>query len=94
MEGYLADAAELQRGRSIFDATCAGKCHSVSADEREAPFLFDCTWTHGGSDDEVFAVVANGVPTTRMVGYAGKLPDGDADIWRVVAFLKSQRQGC
>jgi hypothetical protein len=29
-----------------------------------------------------------------MISFSGKLPEGDEDTWRVVAFLKSQRRGC
>lgn len=91
---YLQDPAALKRGKSVFVGTCGAYCHSFSTGARDAPYLFDCTWIHGGSDQEVFATIANGVPTTRMIGFGGKLPEGDADIWRVVAFMKSQRTGC
>jgi len=91
---YLQDPAALRRGKSVFVGTCGAYCHSFSAGARDAPYLFDCTWIHGGSDQEVFATIANGVPTTRMISFGGKLPEGDADIWRVVAFLKSRRPDC
>lgn len=94
VEDYLQDPAALKRGKSLFIGTCGGYCHSMSPGARDAPYLFDCTFLHGGSDEEVFASISNGVPKTRMVGFGGKLPEGDADIWRLVAFLKSQRQGC
>jgi len=29
-----------------------------------------------------------------VVGFAGRLPDGDEDIWKIVAFLKSEASGC
>lgn len=91
---YMQDAVALQRGKSIFVGSCGGYCHSFSTGARDAPYLFDCTWLHGGSDGEVFATISTGVPQTRMIGFAGKLPEGDADTWRIVAFLKSQRQDC
>jgi mono/diheme cytochrome c family protein len=94
VDDYLQDPAALKRGKSIFVGTCGGYCHSFSTGARDAPYLFDCTWLHGGSDEEVFASISNGVPTTRMIGFGGKLPEGDDDIWRLVAFLKSQRQAC
>jgi mono/diheme cytochrome c family protein len=94
VDEYLRDPAALKRGKSVFVGTCGAYCHGFSAGARDAPYLFDCTWIHGGSDQEVFDTIANGVPTTRMIGFGGKLPQGDADIWRVVAFLKSRRSGC
>ena len=93
-DAYLQDAAALQRGRSVFIGACGGYCHSFSAGARDAPYLFDCIWIHGGSDAEVFATISNGVANTRMISFGGKLPEGDSDTWRIVAFLKSQRQGC
>jgi cytochrome c oxidase cbb3-type subunit 3 len=94
VDEYLRDPAALKRGKSVFVGTWGAYCHGFSAGARDAPYLFDCTWIHGGSDQEVFDTIANGVPTTRMIGFGGKLPQGDADIWRVVAFLKSRRSGC
>ena len=41
-----------------------------------------------------YNTIANGVPKSRMVGFAGKLPDGDEDIWKIIAFLKSEVSGC
>ena len=34
-------------------------------------------------------MISNGVPGTRMVGYKGVLPEGDTDIWKLVAFLRA-----
>lgn len=86
---YLRDPAAVARGRSIFIGTCGAYCHSLQNVERDAPSLFDCEWRHGGSDEQVFATISNGVPNTRMPAFNGALPDGDADIWRVIAYLRS-----
>ena len=92
--GYLADAEALLRGGAVFTGTCGGYCHLVETANADAPNLFDCEWRHGGSNREVFATIANGVPDTRMLGFKGKLPEGDDDIWKIVAFLKSRRSDC
>ncbi len=94
VEGYLEDPAALKRGKSIFVGTCSGYCHSVTAGPRDAPYLFDCSWRHGGGDEAVFATIADGVPQTAMIGFRGKLPEGDADIWRIVAYLKRAGKAC
>ena len=94
VDKYMQDPAALKRGKSLFVGTCGAYCHSFTPGARDAPFLFDCTWLHGGSDEEVFASISNGIPTTRMIGFGGKLPEGDDDIWRLVAFLKSVRPSC
>ena len=93
-DAYREDTEALKRGRALFVGTCAGYCHSPAV-ERTAPYLFDCTWLHGsGKDQELFDVIANGVPNTAMLGFQGKLPEGDADIWRLVAYITSSGPGC
>ena len=87
--------AALKRGMGLFTGTCGAYCHSMNNDVRDAPFLFDCQWKNGsGSDRDVFRVIYDGVPGTRMVGFGGKMPEGDADIWKIVAFLRSRRESC
>ena len=94
-EAYLNDPAALKRGMGLFTGTCGAYCHSMKNDVRDAPFLFDCQWKNGsGSDEDVFRVIYDGVPGTRMVGFGGKMPEGDADIWKIVAFLRSRRESC
>ena len=91
---FATDPVALKRGKAIFIGTCSGYCHSTSPGLRDAPYLFDCVWIHGGSDEQIFATIAQGVPNTRMVSFSGNLPEGDDDIWRIIAFLKSERIGC
>lgn len=79
---------DAARGELLFRSICGGYCHGLSEGKRDAPFLFDCAWQHGDSDAEIFAVIANGVPSTRMIAFGGKLPEGDTDIWNVLAYLR------
>ena len=59
----------MTRASQLFRAVCTGYCHSTQqAAAREAPNLFDCEWTHGSSDQEIFDVIAAGVPDTQMQG--------------------------
>jgi mono/diheme cytochrome c family protein len=88
---FLEDTDALQRGEMIYTGTCGGYCHSNSARNSEAPNLFDCHWLHGGGDQDIFNTIYNGVEGTRMIGFGGKLPGGDDDIWKVVAYLKHKR---
>ena len=69
------------RGKSVFVGTCSGYCHGMGIDVGDAPNLFDCGWIHGGSNREIYNTIANGIPNSRMVGFGGRLPDGDEDIW-------------
>ena len=86
---YLRDQAAVSRGKKIFIGTCGAYCHSTHNVERDAPSLFDCEWKNGGSDEAIFASISDGVPGTRMPAWKGALPQGDDDIWRVVAYLRS-----
>jgi mono/diheme cytochrome c family protein len=91
---FANDAAGVERGQSIFVGTCGGYCHGTTPGPRDAPFLFDCTWLHGDRDEDLFKVISDGVPNTRMVSFRGALPEGDDDIWRVVAFIKAAGAKC
>ena len=87
---FAQDPAAVQRGRSIFVGTCGAYCHGLRPGHRDAPFLFDCEWKNGSRDEDLFRVIRDGVPETRMQGFSGKLPGGDDDIWKVIAFLRTQ----
>ena len=86
-DAFRADAEAMRRGKSLFIGTCAGYCHNIVADNRAAPYLFDGQWRHGGTDREIFDSIAHGVPGTTMIAFKGKLPEGDDDIWRLVAYI-------
>ena len=85
---FAKDPAAVERGKMIFVGTCGAYCHSNKKDNRDAPYLFDCEWLHGGSETKIFTTISNGVPNTRMVAFGGKLPNGDDDIRNLVAFLQ------
>ncbi len=93
-DALLADADAVSRGRSLFVGTCAGYCHKLTPERVDAVYLFDCEWKHGGSDREIFNTVTNGVPNTRMVGFGTNFPEGESDLWSIIAFLKSNRDSC
>ena len=91
---YRADAEALKRGKALFVGTCAGYCHSPTV-ERDAPNLFDCAWRSGsGGDQELFDIIAGGVADTPMIAFSGKLPEGDDDIWRLVAYITTAGADC
>ena len=92
--GFLEDPEALARGESVFTGTCSGYCHGRNVTIADVPNLFDCTWINGGSNQQIYNTIANGVPGSRMVAFAGRLPDGDEDIWKIIAFLKSEGSGC
>ena len=89
---YLSDPAAIQRASQLFRAVCTGYCHtSQPTVERTAPNLFDCGWDHGSSDQQIYDVIAAGVPDTQMQGFGERLPT--EDLWKIVAFLR-QKSTC
>ncbi len=78
-------------GKRIYSRMCS-RCHGAegkgdgSAASAPVPDLTDDAWDYGGSDGEIFSVIHDGV-STNMDGYAARL--SDADIWNVVAFVRS-----
>lgn len=94
VQAFMADPAALQRGEALFTGTCAGYCHSFSGPNADALFLFDCEWKHGGTDEDIFRTVTTGVPNTRMVGFGTNFPEGEADLWKIIAFLRSRQESC
>lgn len=85
---YLDDPEAVAFGRRYFRAVCTGYCHSTQPGlVRDAPDLFDCDWRHGGTDEEVFRTIAEGVPDTEMLPFGGKLED--EVLWKIVAFLRA-----
>jgi mono/diheme cytochrome c family protein len=93
-DSYAMDPVAVQRGRLIFAGTCAGYCHKVSAERSDAPYLFDCEWVHGGADHEIYTTISQGVPGTRMMAFGENFPEGADDLWKIIAYLKANRQGC
>jgi mono/diheme cytochrome c family protein len=86
---YARDPAAIERGRLIFVGTCGAYCHSLTSERRDAPDLFDCEWKHGSADADLFRTIRQGVEGTRMPSFAKALPDGDTDVWKVIAYLRS-----
>ncbi len=87
---YLEDEVALVRGRGVFRAACTGYCHTSRSAKRVAPDLFDCVWTHGETDADIYQVMYDGVPDTQMLGFGEKVPD--EDLWKVIAYLRKQSQ--
>jgi cytochrome c2 len=82
-------APDVKRGEQLFTALCSAYCHGREPGKREAPYLFDCEWLHGGSEEAIFATVSDGVPGTRMMPFGEKLPNGDDDIRNLIAFINT-----
>ena len=95
VETFSADPQALGRGRALFQGSCAGQCHGMEGVEIvEAENLFDCIWQYGETDQEIFNVVTEGIPNTQMVGFGSNFPEGDNDLWKIIAFVRFKQEPC
>ena len=93
-DSYMADPEAVKRGRLLFVGTCAGYCHKLTPERVDALYLFDCEWKHGSSDQAIFDTVTTGVPNTRMLGFGTNFPEGENDLWKIIAFIRTNSPQC
>lgn len=94
--GYRNDPAALRRGQELFLGSCVNFCHNLieEPDVADALFLFDCRWKHSGDNVEIFRVIKEGIPGTRMVGFGDNFPEGDDDVWKIIAWIRHSQDNC
>jgi cytochrome c oxidase cbb3-type subunit III len=68
----LTDAADLQKGKEIFDANCIA-CHAVDGGGIVGPNLTDDYWIHGGGIKNVFKTIKYGVVEKGMISWQTQL---------------------
>ena len=68
----LTDDAGLTAGNKIFQANCAA-CHMADGGGSVGPNLTDAYWKHGGSINDVFKVIKNGVVEKGMISWKEQL---------------------
>lgn len=85
---YMKDPVAVKRGKRVFAGTCGAYCHKMEPGPGDIPYLFDCTWKHGGSDHEIFRTIRDGVSDSQMIGFGSALPGGEDDIWKIIAYLR------
>lgn len=87
--------ASITAGAAAFKKYCAF-CHGADAKgngplapkDSNPPDLTDATWTHGGTDGEIYTVIANGAGSnSKMVGFKEKMPG--QDLWNIINYLRS-----
>ena len=70
---------------ALYVERCAG-CHGTESVSGRHPSLFDDTWTRVKTDDDMVAVIANGIPQTEMAPFKDTLTD--EQIWHLVAYVR------
>ena len=94
VQTFVEDPESLGRGQALFLGSCAGACHKFEDLDGASDNLFDCYWYNGESDEELFNVVTVGLPGTKMVGFGTNFPEGDNDLWKIIAFIKYSQEPC
>jgi len=94
VEGYMVDPEALARGQALFTGTCADTCHTFEPAVTDATFLFDCVWQQSLDDETIAETIKSGIPNTRMVGFGSNFPGGEEDLWKLIAYLRSNPQQC
>ena len=85
---FNGDSAAATQGAVLFRQECVF-CHGVAAKGgMRGPDLTTGSWSHGGSDAELFRTINDGVPGTAMP------PNGlpQQEIWRIITYLRSVQQ--
>ncbi len=82
------DAKAVTQGAVLFREDCVF-CHGVGGrGGMRGPDLTTGSWSHGGSDADVFTTVKTGVPGTAMP--PNNLPDDE--IWQIITYLRTLEQ--
>ena len=84
----LSDAQpdDIAAGKRIFSAQCAW-CHGTDGAGGSGPSLQRAQLRHAANDNELMAILRNGIPGTEMPGFAWSLTD--AMTWRTAAYVRS-----
>lgn len=83
-----ASEEDVQLGSQIYALRCA-LCHGPQGEGGRGSDLTQGRYRRGSSDQEMFAVISDGVPGTEMPGIDLDAPS----IWRLVAFVRTLSAG-
>lgn len=82
----LTDSKDLDAGKKIFVANCAA-CHAPDGGGLVGPNLTDRYWLHGGSINDIFRTIKNGVPEKGMISWKNDLTP--KEIAQTASFIHS-----
>ena len=87
---FEGDRQVVTIGGQLFHSYNCVDCHGMDGSGAMAPSLADGRWRFGGSPSEVFESIYQGRPE-GMPAWGGRI--SDADIWRLVAYVRSLEAG-
>ncbi|MDX1547056.1 MAG: cbb3-type cytochrome c oxidase N-terminal domain-containing protein [Rhodothermales bacterium] len=86
LAAFAEDPARVEAGAVHYAAQCAA-CHGDQGQGLIGPNLADAYWIHGGTDEDVYTVISEGVLEKGMPAWQGTFsPEERAEI---VAFVRS-----
>jgi cytochrome c oxidase cbb3-type subunit III len=68
----LTDAKTLESGKTIWVEKCVA-CHGAAGEGGVGPNMTDEYWLHGGTINDIFGVIKNGVPEKGMISWKATL---------------------
>ncbi|MDA1073155.1 MAG: c-type cytochrome [Proteobacteria bacterium] len=76
---------DIDAGQRLFRIHCA-RCHGMLGDGGEGPSLKRARLVHVDDDDELFAVISEGIRGTGMPGVFGP---NDQELWQIAGYVRS-----
>src|SRR5450759_404453 len=73
-----------ERGRKLWSANCA-VCHGSQGKGARGPDLTSGKFRHGGTDDDLYRAMRNGIPGTEMPGF----PLSGVESMQLLAFVRA-----
>jgi len=83
---HVTDASKLDVAKETFISKCAA-CHLTDGGGSVGPNLTDEYWLNGGSLNDVFTTIRNGVPAKGMISWKGQL--SDEEILSMASYIKN-----
>ena len=84
------DAQAIHEGLILFQRLCVS-CHGPGARGDSGPSLTDNYWRWGSKDADLFATITAGRPGTQMGAFGERVTA--IEIWKLIAYIRSQHQG-
>ena len=89
---FGADRQVVTIGSQLYLSYNCVDCHGMDGSGAMGPSLADGRWRYGGTPGEVFESIYQGRPE-GMPAWGGVGRISDADIWRLVAYVRSLEVG-
>lgn len=82
----MTDEKDISAGQKIFVANCSA-CHMADGGGSVGPNLTDKYWIHGGTINDIFRTIKNGVPEKGMISWKNDLTP--KEIAQTASFIHS-----